>query len=273
MAYKLIAVDLDGTLLNSERKVSAVNRAALGRAAAAGIRIMISSGRVLPEAERCVVGVDSVSLVSGCNGAIIRDLSSGEVIYSRALDFASCSSIIGELKAAKVFFSVYGEDTVYFEKTTLKRFPVLAPFVEGMACPRVTADDLVAELEKRGAPTYKIFAMSLGAGEIGPLRARFSTRGDMELSSSYANNIELTAKGVDKGNALRVVGSRFGILSEEMIAVGDGENDLSMLAAAGLPIAMGNASPEVQRAAKIVTSSNTEDGVAVAIDRYALAPR
>jgi hypothetical protein len=180
MAYKLIALDLDGTLLDEEKRVSRANRAALSRARAEGMRIMVNSGRILPEAERCVAGVDSVSLVSACNGAMIRDTVTGEVVFKQSIDRESCVRAIRELKSAKPFFSVYGENTVFFLRDTLGRFPMLASFVEGMACPLVVTDDLVAELEAHRAQPYKIFVMS-----------------------SYANNIELAVAGfsVAMGNA------------------------------------------------------------------------
>lgn len=270
MPYKLIALDLDGTLLDKDRKVSVANRSALDRAAAAGIRIMINSGRILPEAEACVAGVGSVSLVSGCNGAIIRDAFSGELIFMNPIGREACARAILDLSAERLLFCVYGEDTVYFPGGWVERLPAFPAFVKGRSCPFVVAEDLLGDLEARRLQPYKIFAMSDDTATIRRLRARLGERDGLALTSSSADNIELTASGIDKGNALRVVGSLLGILPEEMVAIGDGENDLPMLAFAGLSVAMGNADSMLRRGATRVTESNAQDGVAAAIDRYVL---
>jgi Cof subfamily protein (haloacid dehalogenase superfamily) len=269
MKYKLIALDLDGTLLGKDRKVSAANRAALDRAAAAGMHVMINTGRVLPEAEACVAGLDSVSLIAGCNGAVVKDRRSGVIVYERPLLAAACASVARAIEAGKLFYSVYGKDRVFYARATLERFPSMAPFVEGMACPRAVVDDLPGELESGRVEPLKVFALSLAPGEIARTRARIAEIEALELSSSYSNNVEVTAAGVDKGSALRAVCELYGIPLELTVAMGDGENDLSMLASVGLSIAMANASAEVRGAANFVTASNAEDGVAAAIERYA----
>lgn len=271
MSYKLISLDLDGTLLGNDRKVSAANRGALDTAAAAGVIVMINTGRVLPEAENCVAGIGSVRLVAACNGAVVKDLASGKIVHQRLLAAADCATAVRVIESEKLFYSIYGVDRVFFARRTLKRFPIFASFVEGMSCPRIVSDDLASDLDAGRVEACKVFALDLRLGKIAKLRRRLEGLAGLELSSSDANNVEITAAGVDKGGALASVCGLYGIPREMSVAMGDGENDLSMLAAAGLSIAMANAPAEVRLAATAIAPSNAEDGVADAVRRYLLA--
>jgi Cof subfamily protein (haloacid dehalogenase superfamily) len=270
MRYRLIAVDLDGTLLNEKKTVSPANAAALRRAAAAGVKIMISSGRIFPEAELCVRGLDSVSLISACNGADIFDLAARRGKGSRPLPPEALDGIVAILRDSPLFYSLYTHDTVIIEKGIPERFACYKAYIEGRFAHSVFVDDIRAPGPVVEGGVYKIYAMSPDKEATARVRAAIEGRLDVEVSSSYANNIEITARGVDKGSALAAIEREYGIPREEMIALGDSENDLPMLNYAGLPIAMGNAEPCVLKAAKAVTLRNDEDGVAAAIEKYAL---
>jgi Cof subfamily protein (haloacid dehalogenase superfamily) len=270
MRYRLIAIDLDGTLLNEKKAVSPANAAALKRAAAAGAKIMISSGRIFPEAELAVRGLDSVSLISACNGADIFDLTTRKGKGSRPLPPEALDGIVAVLRDSPLFYSLYTHDTVIIEKGIPARFACYKAYIEGRFARSVFVDDIRDPGPVAADGVYKIYAMSPDERETARVRASIERRVEADISSSYANNIEITAKGVNKGSALATIEREYGISREEMIALGDSENDLPMLNYAGLPIAMGNAEPCVRDAAKAVTLSNEEDGVAAAIEKYLL---
>lgn len=270
MRYRLIAIDLDGTLLNEEKMVSPANAAALGRAAAAGVKVMISSGRIFPEAELSVRGLDSVSLISACNGADIFDMAARKEKGARPFSPEALAGIVAILRDSPLFYSLYTHDTVIIEKGIPARFTCYKAYIEGRFAHSVFVDDIRDPGPVAACGVYKIYAMSPDERETARVRAVIEGRVEADISSSYPNNIEITAKGVNKGSALAAVEREYGIRREEMIALGDSENDLPMLGYAGLPIAMGNAEPCVLKAARAVTLSNDEDGVAAAIERYVL---
>jgi Cof subfamily protein (haloacid dehalogenase superfamily) len=271
MAFRLISLDLDGTLLDRAGRISPANREALERASARGIRILINSGRVLPAAESCVAELSSISLVAGCNGAIMRDSSSGRIIHRAPMGRRELEAVMPELEAAKVFFCVYGASDMFLTEAAATRMPGPVPFALGAACRRFVANDVLAELERRGTEAYKVSIQGLQAPEAEGLRARLSAFGGIELSSSSPSNLEIGAEGVNKGGALDLARELYALGREETLAIGDSENDLPMLAAAGLSVAMGNAEARVIAAASRVTASNELDGVAAAIRDCVLA--
>jgi Cof subfamily protein (haloacid dehalogenase superfamily) len=270
MGYRLIAIDLDGTLLSDAKLVSPINAAALKRAADRGVKIMISSGRIFPEAESCVAGLDSVSLISACNGADIRDVTVHKSVSSRSISPAAREGIVEILHDSPLFYCLYTHDIVVLEKGIKERFACYKAYIEGRLARSVFVDDIRNPGSVIDDGVYKIYAMSPNAEETARVRALIESRCDVEISSSSVNNIEITAKGVDKGSALAAIGRAYGIPREAMIALGDNENDLPMLRYAGLSIAMGNAEPCVLEAGTAVTRRNDEDGVAVAIEKYIL---
>lgn len=271
MPYKLIAIDLDGTLLNGDRVVSRRNAEALGKAAEAGIRIMISSGRIYPEAELCVRHLNSVSLISACNGADIRDAATGTSLRTATMSQASCLEILKLLESAPLFYALYSRDLVYIEEARLEAFSGYKPYIEGRKARSVMVRDMRETVASRDLGICKFYMMSPDREAAARFRPLLEGYEGIEVTSSGGNNAEIMAAGVDKGKALAAVESLFGIRREEMMAFGDSENDLSMLGYAGFPIAMGNAEPRVLAAARAVTLPNTEDGVAAAIEKYALS--
>lgn len=272
MNIRLIALDLDGTLLNEERLVSARNAAALSRAAEGGIKVVISSGRVYPEALGCVAGMRAVAAVSACNGGHVVELAGGRVLRAEALAPASFRDILAILDDFGTFYSVYGADRVFLRAGILEEHPFYARYMEGMSCPQVQAEDLEVALGLAGADRpgaqgpYKVYAMSPEPRRVAELRTLLEARQDLEVTSSSPTNLEITARGVDKGGGLLALGRHWGIEPSHMMALGDGENDLAMFAVSGCPVAMGNASEAVKAAAVQVTLSNREDGVATAIE-------
>lgn len=271
MNCRLISIDLDGTLLNEDRVVSERNAEALRRAARAGVKIMISSGRIYPEAKLCVRELlDSVSLISACNGADIREASTGRPLLASALGEESCAEMVDILSASPLFYSLYTGDTVLLEHDVIERFACYKAYIEGRFAASRFVKDMKAAARAEEGGIFKIYAMSPERAQTLKVRAAIEGRGGVELSSSSPNNIEITARGVDKGSALAAVERLLGIPREAMMALGDSENDLPMMRGAGLPIAMGNAEPCVLAATKAVTLSNAEDGVAAAIERYVL---
>ncbi len=293
MNYKLIALDLDGTLLGPDKTVSPRNAAALLRAVSAGTQIMICSGRIYPEAEACIGGIlDCVSLISACNGADIRERalqsagpavshSSGapdpessrsapffQSVASHPIPQAILASLLWTLSKSDLFYMIYTSNEVYLQRSVFERFDNYHRYIEGRRSPHVIVNDLIDSIPEISGRAFKLMAMNPDPEKTALVRAEIEERDDIELSSSWRDNIEITARGIDKGSALNDAQRLLGIPCSEMIAIGDNENDIPMLNIAGLGIAMGNSTAPARKAAAVMTLSNTDDGVAAAIETY-----
>lgn len=279
MNYNLIALDLDGTLLSPDKSISNRNAASLRRAASAGKKVMICSGRIFPEAEICLGPLaDSISLISACNGADIREnmgsadrsdtASSFRSAASHPIPTAILDSLIGTLEKSDLFYMIYASQKVYLERSVFDRFENYHKYIKGRTAPCILVQSLRDSIPGIAGEAYKLMAMNPDPAATAEVRADIEERGDIELSSSWRDNIEITAQGVDKGSALRDASAILGIPCAEMIAIGDNENDIPMLNEAGLGIAMGNSTAPARKAAAAITLSNSEDGVAAAVDTY-----
>jgi len=266
MQYRLISLDLDGTLLNGDCQISSRNAQALDWAASKGARIVITTGRILMEAHRLTEGLRSVSAIASSNGAYIVGVEQHEILFERPIEQGPFEEITTTLDDSSVFYCVYGIDTIYVPKNVLQRLPDSISSKEGKLCKIALVDDIRIKAIRDGGPVYKINVFDRDIKALSSLRKGFEVRNDVEIASSSPCNIEVTAKGVHKGNALQVFSELWGINSREMAAFGDGENDIPMFKRAGLSIAMGNAPMLVKDAASRVTRTNHEDGVASVVE-------
>lgn len=271
MFYRLLSFDLDGTLLGADGTLSPRTIDALNSAADNGARIVISTGRILQEAVRLTEGIRSIAAIASSNGAYVVEPGRSDALFDKPIDRTAFEELTADLDKSGVFYCFNGPSAIMLRRGVFDELARKQPKVkEELFSDVVLVDDVRTDPESALLPAYKIFAMGRDAHDLDSLRERFSRRDDIELSSSSSRNLEVTARGVDKGNALRVLGEAWGIPEEKMAAFGDGENDIAMFERAGLSIAMGNAVDSVKRAATRITSANHEDGVAEAIARWIL---
>lgn len=267
---KLVAIDLDGTLLGADHEsVSERMAAALRAAQDAGIRIVISTGRMygnIPEAVRNACETD---YVISSNGAAVWDTHSDTIIYGKPIRYAKAGQVIGLLNREHVYYEMYYQGTSYADRACYdaidrdllpdwyeKRIRVHSKPVDNALNFAVVGK---RDIEKFNIPFLKEETYRKLWNEIAAL-------GGLEVVSSLGNNIEVNAAGADKGDALLHLCGRLGIDRTEVMAIGDSGNDVQMLHYAGVSIAMGNASPHVKTIAAYVCPSNEEDGVAVVLE-------
>jgi len=262
---RLIATDLDGTLLRSDRKtVSPRTRRALVRARDAGITIVLVSARG-------PVGVRSVAESAGCdglaicsNGALVLDLASGEAVRHRPLTASAAAEIVRSLRLrlSGVCFATESEGVFACE-----------PTFEAWEWEPPAGTRRADALELLTAPVTKLIARDAG-GSVADLAAAVGeVVGDAAAwSVSGEWVVEICAAGVDKAMALQELAAELGIEAADVLAFGDYPNDLPMLEWAGRSIAPANAHPDVLAHVDEVTASNDDDGVAVAIERL-VAPQ
>ena len=263
---RLIATDLDDTLLNERSDLNPRTLEALSAAMAAGCGISLSSGRMLeamlPLAER--IGVNAPMLLY--NGALAYNHNTDEVIFAQRIPFETALGIACMAEANGYYIQAYPGRNYYCNEVCdftrkyaasirVEAVPVHMPVSEWM---RENPSDM-QKLLLIDTPEGADRAQAM-------LREAFPT--GASFLKSKPHYIEIAPEGVDKGHALLKLAEHMGIARDEVMAFGDGQNDVPMIQAAGTGVAMKNACPEALRAADRIAPSNTADGVARVIEEY-----
>ena len=274
MDIKLIAFDLDGTLLREDKSISRHNLAALEKAARMGIHIVPATGRILSVLPQPLQELDFIRYVICINGASVIDRQQMQEIYSAQIPLDRTLALIEFIRSlpADIIYDCYADDSGW---TTRENFTLADEYIPHMPMrelfnsTRKPVDDLIGFLRQRGKPVQKVQMYFREPGNrdaiIAQLQENFP---DIQVSSSLSNNLELNWQDAGKHTALQVLCRQLGLTMDQVLALGDGSNDIGMLEAAGVGVAMANASQQVRRSADSVTADNESDGVAQAIARY-----
>ena len=265
MAIKLFVTDLDGTLLPSGVEVSERNARAVRDMVEAGVIFTLATGRMHQAAVKIAepLKVD-VPLIT-YNGALIKT-SAGEVIHEDCLPEELTLALIEYSQARGWHIQTYAGD--------LLRFAELNRYAEGyMSAVKVEGEAVGWDgLKNFAAGSYKVLLVTDGDEQskagIVELEKNFGDR--IDAVQSNPQYVEITSKGVSKASALRLMAARYNIPIEETLAIGDSGNDLPMLRAAGVSVAMGNASDAVKAACDHVTGLCVDDGFADAVYKFVL---
>lgn len=269
---KLIALDMDGTLVNSMKQIAPEELQAISQAAERGIELVPASGRTLHTLPRELFGLEGIRYFISCNGARITDVLTGKVVYRHNICREDMLRIMEEAKKYRCVREAALDDSLYLSRQDDEdELSFLPPhqhdFLRAM---RTLTDDLDGMLLSAEEGAEKILIFFHDADELHAFRCWLEDNFSLSISSSLTTNLEINALGVSKGRALTALAEHLGIPMSAVMACGDSENDIDMLRVAGLGIAMANASPEAMAAADAMTLSNDEHGVAEAIRRYAL---
>lgn len=264
MEYKLIAIDMDGTFLNSNNQLTEENKDAVLKAMEKGVKVVISTGRSVKALVKYKDEIPKGIPYIVYNGCGIIEPNSTEYIKRYDLEFDNAKKIYDFSLENNLDLLVWADDELYassesvsgevYRKHTRIDYEVFNDFdifkdkgIQKLLF--VYDEDVISNI-------YKHFT-----------DLKFT---DTNFTTSLPTIIEFFSKDGSKGNAVLEYGKSLGIRPEEIIAIGDGMNDLSMIEAVGLGIAMGNAYDEVKNKAGFVTKSNNENGVAYAIEKFVL---
>ncbi|WP_110955384.1 Cof-type HAD-IIB family hydrolase [Anaerosinus massiliensis] len=264
MTVKLFVTDLDGTLLNKNHEVSEENKTAIREIAAKGITVTIATGRMyastLPYAKQ--LGVDAPIITY--NGALIKTVS-GEVLFERYLDPAVVAEIYDYCKEQGWYIQSYADDVLYFREhdEKAKSYEFLAG-LKGVAL----GDKLYEVIDK--VPKMLIITKDGAESDavVASLRERF--KNSIFATKSNPEYVEIVNPNVNKAVALDILMKKLHLTKEEVMAIGDSDNDLPILKTAGFSIAMGNARDHVKAIVSAVTTDCEHSGVAAAIHQYIL---
>jgi len=258
--YKLIALDLDGTLIGRDLAVSPRVREAIRQSIGAGKIVTIATGRMfratLPFAQELALTAPLICY----QGALVEDPVSREVIYHQPVPLEHALAVIQRVRSEGLHVNVYIDDELYVERLTpeaerysrLSRVPVHAV---GDLCAFLKQDPTKIVIVSDEPTTDRITAaLSEAFGHA------------LYVTKSYPFFCEIAHPDCSKANALALLARRFGIDRSEVVAVGDNLNDMDMIAWAGFGVAMGDASVPVKAVADFVTASLAEDGVAILLE-------
>ena len=271
----IIALDLDGTLLNSNKELTPGNRTALERAAAAGIEIVPTTGRFFDAMPEVIRKLPFVRYAITINGAEVRDLHTGQVLYQAEMPWQQVVEMMGELDQYGVVYDCFMGNAAYMtgELKKLIDSTVSSPHYRKMLHElRQSVPELKEYLAQQQKNVQKVQFFSpdeaLRRRLLKELPERYE---NIYASSSVSDNVEFNQIHANKGEALMVLADHLGVAHDATMAFGDGLNDLSMIADAGVGVAMANACDEAKELADYITLSCDEDGVAHGIHRFCFA--
>ena len=273
---KLIALDMDGTLFNSQNEISEKDKETLKKATEAGVAIAVATGRAYVELPIEMLYEAGIRYAITGNGSAVYRLPDKECILSDCLDNEVVCTIIRELKQLDIYYDIYVDGLVYCPKSVchnIRKMDMPESLHEHIERTRIVVDDLEDYIRSCGKSVEKTtlnFAYledgtCLGKAESAAILDRYP---QVEYLSGGFHNWEFTRAGVNKGTGLRFLAERLGVPMNLTMACGDSENDLSMFRAAQVAVAMENAKPAVKEESNYITLSNDESGVAHAIEYF-----
>lgn len=285
--YKLIAIDLDGTMLNQYGIVTQNTKDSIKRAQEKGIEVMIASGRPIDSVKTISKEIGSENYFISGNGSIIYDIKKDEIIYENVLKKQKALEIIKICEENSIFYNVYTEkeiiaknlqyNVLYYHKENLTK-------VEEDKTHINIVENIYDYIEKTEAKVLKIMICDkhqtifnaimrklkevddIEVLEVSHMSRKIIRQGTEEIPIEYFYT-EISAKNVDKWTALEFLKEKLQISSDEIVTIGDNVNDKKMIEKSGYGIAMGQSAPKIKEIADYVTDSNMEDGVAKALNK------
>lgn len=268
MDYKLIALDIDGTLTNSKKEITPRTRYALIEAQNQGKRIILASGRH-------PVGIYSIArdlmlnknggYVMAFNGGKIINCETGETILSKPFPREYLADIVGVLKESNITINTYDDKNIIADNKVNDYTNVERDIIK---TDMIVVDDFISAVK------FDINKLLLAGepDEIDKYKEILSMRYDglLDIYKSAPYFLEIMPFGVTKGSMLPMLLEKINVKREELVAFGDNYNDMTMIGYAGLGIAMGNSEEDVKKIADYVCESNDDDGIAKTVEKYIL---
>lgn len=274
MDIKLIALDLDGTLLDTDHAtIPARNLEALRAAADRGVDIALASGRSWSLLRDIAETLGPVRYGITANGAYVLDAVSGEKMGQTGMDSGQCARIIRILRRYDLPYELYIDGDNYVERGDVDRlgdYALSQDFLEMFSRRMTVVDDMLKALDRGVPEKFNLFWQPETAGEKASLMADLEATGPLFFAGALGSNLEFNAAGVSKGKALAGLCARLGYAPSQVMAFGDADNDLEMLSWAGWSFAMENGSDAVKAAASYLAPPNGQAGVGQMVERYVL---
>jgi len=274
MNTRLIALDLDGTLLDNRKCLPERNRKALEACIARGIYVVPCTGRTaagIPEAVREIPGIRYAITV---NGGMLVDMQENKVLDERLLSPQIAVEIYGMLEEYHVMCDAYIQGDGFSEKYCFEHMDEYAiPDLvqELVRKTRVPIDNMKEYIRNRNCMVDKLNLFFDDGKQRAKVRRQLKERGDILVSSSFGFNLEINGLGASKGEGILRLAQILGVKPEETMAFGDGENDLSMMEKAGIGVAMENGEELLKEKADYIAPDNDDAGVGQMLEKLVLS--
>lgn len=269
MAIELIAIDIDGTLLNPQHEISPAVQAAIVAARDRGVHVVLATGRPFVGVQRYLRELELRHAGHYCitnNGALVQRAQTGERVAEVTLNFDDYLHFERMARELGVHFHALDYDTLYTANRDISAYTVHESALSGIPLKFRTVQEMDPSM---------VFPKVMMIDDPAVLDEAI-TRIPREAFEHYTIMksapffLEILNRQVDKGKGLKLLAEHLGIAADNIMALGDQQNDLAMIKYAGLGVAMGNGVDEVKAASRYVTRSNREDGVAHAIEKFVL---
>ncbi len=291
--YKIVFIDLDGTLLNSKGEITERTKDVILKAQAKGVITVLNSGRVSTSTIEFARQIGLNGYVISGNGSIITDLNTNEDIYVNCMDKKDVLKVIDICEENSIYYNLYTNREI-FTKNIL--YSVLFYYYENKKLPNerkikinVTPNVKKTVLDELNAPICKITICNehksifnsiirklKGINNVNVLDVSYASRKNISTGTKNVEikyyYTEVSKKGVDKWFAIEYLINKLNILPEEVIAIGDNANDIMMIQNAGLGVVMGNAADMYKSHADFVTLDNNNEGVCEVYEKFVLRP-
>ncbi|MGN0373512.1 MAG: Cof-type HAD-IIB family hydrolase [Enterocloster sp.] len=268
--YDLIAFDMDGTLLDSDKKIRQDSIDMINTAVNAGKIVSLSTGRCVPELTAYRQQLSSLQYIICLSGAFVFDTKNNREIFSRRLPADTAGRILDEVKNMDVMIHLMSVDSVV-QKDKISRMADYHMGIYQSMFEEITVkpEDIYSYYKNNPNPLYKLNLYFRNQQERALIRERLTPLG-ISLAYAEETSLECSAPHVSKGEGLKKLCEYLQLPVEKTIAVGDADNDLDILRQAGLAVAMGNANENVREIADVIVNDNDHGGCAQAIREYLL---
>lgn len=271
---KMIGLDCDGTLLNENKELTDYSKEVLERAIEQGIIIVIATGRPLTGIPKQVLAMEGIRYALTSNGARIVDMQENKVLSECTMPTKTARKLFQIFSTYDTYKEIFIDGQGYADGEELERVDEYVD-TESMAryvreC-RKPVEHIEEFLQNDEIRVDKVHVMFRNQEERMKAFDEVSKVEGVTTTCAISNNIEVNMLGVNKGESLLRLGKLLGIERDEIMACGDGMNDFAMLKAVGFGVAVENAMEEVKKIADYVTDTNENNGVAKAIEKFALA--
>ena len=290
--YKIVAIDLDGTLLNSFGEITYKTKEALKKAIDSGVQIVLASGRPISAIENIANEIGSKEYLISGNGALVYDIQKSKVIYDKFLSKEQVLKIVDICEENSIYCNVYTETEViaknlnynvlFYHKENAKKVEAKRTNINIVSNMRKYIEELSDEARFLKMtvcdPSRTIFngiirklrsIETIDVLDVSHMSRKTIKDGTDNVQIEYYYT-EITNKNVNKWTAIEYLLELQNISSEEVMAIGDNVNDKEMIENAGLGVVMGNSSPQIKEIADVVVSDNNSDGIVEAIEKYIL---
>ena len=273
MTIKLIALDLDGTTLTTDKRMTTRTEKALLSAMEMGTHVVIATGRVLSALPEEILSVKGIEYAITSNGAKITRLKDRYSIYSNCIDKDAAEEVINILRKTQFMVEAFVENEAFVEREiydNIQDIGLSEIHTKYVLSTRKPIADLFGYMERKSDIIENININFGNQEDRARMRDVMLKVKNITVTTSFDHNIEVGGANTSKAEAILELCRNFGIKKEEVMACGDSLNDIEMLKIAGLPVAMENGKAEIKALAKYVTDTNDNDGVAKAIEKFVL---